>query len=890
MSFCSECDSSASGLALAGKPPRVAPTMSWRLAALLLICKIPALHAQDAEALRLAGDDALASGLWEIAAMRYGDLLTDPGLPLVEKPVVALRLAESWIRGNLPKQALPLLEESFVAELPESRFWKAHALAATGRLADAVEEFGILLEDPSAPYRGEAARSRANLQLALGLDAGALETLSSFAAGAPATEAAGLRLKITGLLLDQGKSSEAREIMDSIGALPPALSKRSAFLEARLLLAEGKPADAGKLFRSLVEEPRGQSLSDHHSAALGLADSLEAAGSRSAAVAGLLEFIEIHPDSPLLGLMFHRLARWLPESPAADDPLLQRLSSWIPAQVFPATGAIAVTASGAAAAWPVRTNLGELASFSMFTRGLALHRIGTPEAKAGARSLMNRLRVEAPSHPLALQALLELGRWELADGKIPEAFSILDAAVDFLDAMPEKNSGTAALRSRAAFLRAGASYETGDLESAVSGFEQAAAELQDGEADLARMNAALARLRISPGDTSTTLIQATGTGNPALEADFELERALSTSAPEERLAAIDRFLTHHADHSRVSEAWLASAEAALEGSAPDLSLARARLDSLQGLPPEALALLPAVRIAMLRLRIEDLSGNPTSVIEVAREILESFPEEPASREASFTLGRNLIHTGDYRDARLVLAKLAAGDEDSARSQVAWLLAAKSAAMGATSQSRDDAPGLFDQAINTDGPIRSLAVLEKGRFMIDTNRLPTAVAFLRENFQPLPEDDPQRLPMGLLLGEAIYAKSSSEPELLEEALEIYDGLLSFTEKYPALRHQLQYRRGRVLELLPRKDDPSHFRDAEALDAYISVIEAGARTPPAEWEYFELCGFRALEMLRAAGRWDAAIALAEKLASFESPNAQDAAEAARNLRLKHMIWDD
>ena len=79
-------------------------------------------------------------------------------------------------------------------------------------------------------------------------------------------------------------------------------------------------------------------------------------------------------------------------------------------------------------------------------------------------------------------------------------------------------------------------------------------------------------------------------------------------------------------------------------------------------------------------------------------------------------------------------------------------------------------------------------------------------------------------------------------------------------------------------------------AEAREAYFSVIDRPTDPPPAEWEWFERSGFRLLTMLEGAEDWKAAIAIAARIASFGGPRAEEAATRARQLRLKHMIWED
>jgi hypothetical protein len=140
----------------------------------------------------------------------------------------------------------------------------------------------------------------------------------------------------------------------------------------------------------------------------------------------------------------------------------------------------------------------------------------------------------------------------------------------------------------------------------------------------------------------------------------------------------------------------------------------------------------------------------------------------------------------------------------------------------------------------------------------------------------------------LLGEAIYAQGSANPTSLPDALAVYDKLLEHADKEPAVFNRIQYLRGRTLEQIPDEKDPSRKREKQAFIAYYSVLETNG--PPAEWHYFELCGFRALTLLENAGRWPAAIACAKKIASFKGPRAAEATTHASQLQLKHQIWED
>jgi tetratricopeptide (TPR) repeat protein len=207
----------------------------------------------------------------------------------------------------------------------------------------------------------------------------------------------------------------------------------------------------------------------------------------------------------------------------------------------------------------------------------------------------------------------------------------------------------------------------------------------------------------------------------------------------------------------------------------------------------------------------------------------------------------------------------------------------------TGQSQQEALILFDKIIQSKDPaVAPLAMLEKGQLLIDMNRLQEASSFLKKWLESLKSSDPLHLPAGLLLGGAIYAQGTANPDSLTDALAVYDKLLPQTNEDAALFNRIQYLRGKTLEQIADAKDPARKREKEAFIAYYSVLEKS--DTPAEWHYFELCGFRAVALLEKAGRWPAAIACAKKIASFKGPRAEEAAAHASQLQLKHMIWED
>ena len=838
----------------------------------LVLLASHAAHARPDARMRL-GDEALNSGLWEIAAGHFNACLGDPGLNADAKSGVAIRLAESWLRDGKTAEALELLDQSFAASHPEAPFWKGQALATLGRINEALDLLVPLLADRDFRWRIETALTVRNLQLALGKPDEALETLKSFSSGDEEILPNSLKLSEVEILLELGRIAEARQSLSGLGDLTAHEKTRASFLEGRLLLADGRAAEAVEVFRKLVEQPQAQSPQMHHQLALALADALVATDDRSGATARLLDYIRGHADSTYHGELFERLRDAMPDTISVSDPLLEALAQWITPPALATAGLIADADCSAVSAWPSVMMQDELAVQALYSRAYAMRRVSSPEAANEARRQLMRLRLEFPDHPLASRALFDLARMAHADGKD-------QAASDMLAALRE-SADPPSLRGESAFLQAMNAWRDGDSDHAAALFDEAAASLDENDAKTARFNSAILHLIQNDGVTPAPA------GDSALTADLELERALTREKPVDRRSALEEFLLKHPAHPRMAEARLAAAEAALVGTPPDFSFARAQLDTLAA-DPEKSAALSAPRVAMLRLRIADLSGDSAAAIAAARTMLEQFPGDPAAAEASLVLGRNLFQTGSYNEARMVLEKLAATDADAARAEAAWLLAARSAALIPASQSQDEALVLFDKVIAAKGPLAALARLEKARLMIDMNRLAEAAAYLREWIGTLEAADALRLPAGLLLGEAVYGQGGTHAAALTEALEVYDGLLAGVTPENAVFNRLQYLRGRTLEQIPDAADPSRKRDKEAFTAYYSVLEIDGT--PAEWHYFELCGFRALALLEKARRWPAAVACARKIASFKGPRAEEAGARASQLQLKHMLWDD
>ena len=824
----------------------------------------------------------MENGLWDVAILRLERAADLPATDPAEHSEILILLAEGLVRANDPAKAFAILEKTGVREHPDAPFWMGQALAGLGRYSAAVDVLVPIATDPSQHFREDAGLTAASLQLSLGQPEAALETLALLAEPAGTSTAARSKLQRIEILLDQGQAVKARELFTTLAGLPETLKPYASFLDGQLMLAEDRHGEAEAIFTTLLATPGSQTLPRYNLAAIGKADALAGLGNTTEATDSLLAFIQSNPETPLLEPMFERIIEWLPEEIlTTETPTLQRLSEWLPKAPPASIEYLYADVSYAAIEWaPSNRETTDLAIFSLYARAMGLHRIDTAEAKRKAELLLQRIRMIAPMHFLTPRSLMTLARWKMDQGKPAQAFDILDTL--------RLTAKSPLIKGEAAFLDARIAFERGDTTLASTLFDEAATMLGDSNGESAAYNSALARLSADP--TASILIQNENPETTAkLTADLELEKALLAETPGKAKTALDAFLTANPDHPRAAEARLAIAEAALKITPPDLSLARAQIDTLRA-NGQTLSTDTTPRLLLAELRLLDLSGEKEKTVEQAKFIVENYPETPTASEASLIMGTSLFQSGNYNEARLVLEKLDTTEPGTQRTQAALLLAARSAALGATAQSREEALAIFDKTIAIDGPLRSLARLEKARLNIDLNRLPVAIASLREAYTTAPPDDPSRLPTGLMLAEAIYARGETVPGSLEEALKVYDELLGLTASNPAQYFRLQYLRGLTLEKLPDTEDPTKTRQDEALSAYYSVLDRPSYPPPPEWEWFERSGFRALALLESTNDWLAAISIAGKIASFNGPRAEEAATRARQLKLKHRIWED
>ncbi|MCH7227188.1 tetratricopeptide repeat protein [Haloferula sp. A504] len=815
------------------------------------------------------GLDALEGRLWEVAANRFQAALETEGLSGEDRTTLLLRLAEAKVRGDRGAAALEILESPELADHPARPFWAAQAMAADGRFRDAVEAFGALPEDN--PYPIEATLTRARLQRAIGDPKGALETLEPLLAGSKAPTAAGLlRAEI---LIELGSHQEALDSLGDPEKLEAGEAEATRLLRAKCLLNLDQTEAAATILSRLVEVPRYQTLEAHHEAYVHLARARLKSGNPEAAADGLLAFIQQNPDSPVLGRAFELLIRCLPEEPAPNDPILSRLREWVPAARVEGPE-LPGNRPGALGAWPLPNPPADpLAPQALFHLAIGLKREPVPDAPARARRLLDRLRIEYPNHSLVPWALLVRGRWELEAGNRERANACLGAIQELgPDSPPE-------LRAQALTLEASALYNEKRYDEAGKLWERAADLLESERRRSARLNAATSLL--AGGNIPAFDQLRDQAGDPDLQVQLELERSLHLASERspEALPSLLAFVRRHPDHPRIDTARLNAALAALAAIPPQPDVAERMLGAID--PEQAASLSPSA-LALAEMRLHQSRNEWREAADRAAAFLKSHPDDPTAPLLRFEQGRALFSNRDFNEARLVLESVAKDFPESPQAPAALLLSARAAAEGATPQSQAESISLFDRLIQPDSPFAAVARLEKADILIRLARLDEAVETLRPWFDAMKPDDPLRLSAGMMLGDALFARASGDPERLEELLALYETLLEGLPGDSPARFRILYQKGLALESFEDRQD-------EALGSYMDVIQAAPESPRGDWNAIESCGFAALRILEKREKWVAAMKLARRIAQLGGPRAEEAAERAKTLGMEHFLWE-
>ena len=813
---------------------------AWRIALIgLSIWSFQSLRAEISPALAEA-TKPLREGLPEVAVVRLRALL-DNSMADEAWRAVAEKLAQAQVAAKQPEDALVLLADSRLREVPSAKFWRAQALASLHRWAEALPLYEELAVAPNPLFRGAATFGAAEMLRALGRQDEALAKMLVLLRDKEWSIPA--QLRSADLYIDKADAGKARRILDEIQPKSVPERKERRLLRGRLELVLQRPEKAIGVFQALLKRPEGATHETLIAALFGIADAHLELKTPEAGDDAIEQFIDHHPADPGLPILFAKLD----ELYRAEHKLSRNeLERWVRHPEQP-------------------------------RRAFARWYLARLEVRAGhrerARQLFSDLRHGDLKSPALAPALLESAQLELEDRYFDEAIAILDDA--------RLLHPNALLLDQINLLSARAQYLAKRFEAATAAFEQIGHSASPW-AGLALFNASTGWLQL--GDHARFLadyneLERQG-GDEESRASLRLEQGLIQAAKGEKRAAesLRQFVRDFPKNPRVSEAWVGLAELAFHSTPPRLDEARNDLARAADSKPTAAA---AERADYLMIWIEDSADvNETKVIELANRFLQQHAASPFVPDVRMKLAEIYYRHQDFANAQTQFEILAQQNPDGPLGEKALFFAAESARSSMGEHSLDRAIMLFDQVVQLNGDLKWAARNEQAVIERKLGKPQDALLLYEEVLKSNARPSEKR--------EALCGKGDIFFEMAgganyQRAVEAYDQLVSDKEEPIHWRNQALFKKGLCLE---KQSDR-----AGALAAFYKILEDEARPDRRrELFWYYKAGFNAARLLEDDSKWESAAAIYEKLAASGGSRSEEAKERLKRLRLEHFLWAD
>ena len=784
----------------------------------------------------------LLEGVPEVAVVRLLALL-DSTLTDEEWCAVAAKLAEARVAARQPWDALLLLADFRLRNLPAAKFWRAQAFASLHRWADALPLYEELAADQSSSFREAATFGAADMLRGLGRRDEALAKILVLLRDKQWGVQAELRS--AELYIDKGDAGNASRILDEIQPKSVAERKERRLLRGRLELILQRPERAIGVFEALLKRPVGATHATLIAALFGIADAHLQLKTPEAGDDVLERFIDRHPADPELPILFAKLDELYRAERKASRSELEK---WVrnPEQ-------------------PRRT-------FARWHLALLEVRVGHRDR---ARQLFNDLRHSEVKSPELARALLEFAQLELEDRHFDEAIAILD---DARVLRPE-----AQLLDQINLLSAQAQYLAKRFEVATTAFEQIGRSTSPW-AKLALFNASSGWLQL--GDHARFLadynaLEKQG-GDEESRASLRLEEGLMQAAKGDKKAAesLQQFVRDFPKNPRVSEAWVGLAELAFHSTPPRLGEARKNLARAADSSPTTAA---AERADYLIIWIEDSADvNEMKVVDLANRFLQQYPASSFASEVRMKLAEIYYRRQDFANAQTQFEILAQQNPDGPLGEKALFFAAESAMSSMGKHSLDQAIVLFDQVVQLNGDLKWAARNEQAVIERKLGKPQDALLLYDEVLKgEAGASEKEEALCGK--GDIFFEMAGNDSNNYQRAIEVYDRLASDKNEPIHWRNQALFKKGLCLE---KKSDR-----AGALATFYKVLEDEARPDRrSELFWYYKAGFNAARLLEDDSKWESAAAIYQKLAASNGNRSEEAKARLNRLRLEHFLWAD
>jgi len=801
---------------------------------------------------------ALKEGLHGVAATKLNRALKVENLPEEIRRDVRARLVEALVRSDATAKALEIVLKA-PAKLDDSAdmhfiFWGAHALAKSGRLADAEKRFAAVVDiakrdKDSKNLLADAALARSGLLLQLGDSGSALTALTPLLEGKTTEEKSALaKIQAAKIHLAFDRAELAQRMMENFKKTNPprSLAGQIALVRAQILLAQEMPQEAlTNLTPSKLKATRDPKLREQLT--LTRVTALLHAGKPDTATAEIQAFITGIPNSPALYTAFTKFEEI---SDLSASETRTALEGWRTSGKTPT------------------------AAFATFYLAIAESQKDDPGA---AIPLFEEFLAQNGDHPLAGRAALTLCQVFANTGNKEKALELLDQL--------ESRNALPGVKAHVSFLRGQVEFDSGNYTRAAEAFASENADSLDPEP---LYNAAVTALKTGDEKTFKQMaVQLEKIDTPGdLDTGLLLERGLYAAANSSEKADnfLLAFLEKYPEHPDAYRASIALAERSLLAFPSKTRSATSFLD-------DAVPKIPTgdtrahQQIDYIRIWIAESEGDTDAFRKLSNSFLQAWPESPLRSRVQMKLGEFHFRNGDFPNAQRQFELLNNENPSSPLSEAALFFAGKAASQ----ISLDAAIGLWEQVVTKGGNLRLYAreqqALAKRRLGQHAEAIQIFDSILEAD--PPPGED-LRFSCLLSRGEALSVTGSKKPANITAAISAFEAVIDDPEANTGWREEALYRKGQALASLDRTE--------EALEAYYDIVNGsgirnlsgGDRTGGRVWYY--RAGFEAIRILEAGEKWEASIKIAERLAAAGGSRSEEAGEHADQLRLQHFLWDE
>jgi tetratricopeptide (TPR) repeat protein len=785
----------------------------------------------------------LDEGLPQVAVMRLRNILKRELAADDEKTATA-KLGEALLASGEAEEALKVLEDPALQDLPATWLWRAQALAMRQRWSEALPLYQKVAAQNPSPLRTVALFGQAEALRALQRFDEALQAFGLLLGDPQWSDRA--QLRSIELLLDKRDNVGARRILDK--ARPAALGdkKEKRYLQGRLEAQLNHHERATELYQTILRRPEGASRAVLIATLCAMTESHLQLQTPEAGDDPLEDFIEHHPTDPELPAIFEKLDQLYRAERQASS---QELSRWSNDSAQP-------------------------------RRSLAGWYLARAELRAGRREAAARayakLREDHVQFPALAEGLFEFAQLEMDARHFDEAIAILNDAAGL---RPQP-----VWRERIALLTARAHYQARQFDKAGQLFEQVANSAPRLRRD-SLFNASLAWLQQNDRDrflTDTKDLASSGATDDT-RGDLLLEEGLTQAAQGNNKAAetVESFLRQFPRHKRAAEAWVALAELAFHAAPPRFADARKNLEKARSSEPNAAA---TERADYLTIWIEDAApdSDPGKVIAAATEFLRKYPGSPFVPDVRMKLAETYYRRQDFPNAQTHFQILARENPRGPFTERALFFAAKSATQSMAAQSLDRALVLLDEVVKKNGELKWAARNEQAAIERKLGKSHDAVTLYDEVLQGNAKPEEKREAL-CGKGDIFYELGDTARENYQRAIEIYDQLAAQKDVPVHWRNQALFKKGICLEKLGDREN--------ALATFYRIIEEENRPdrPQREFFWYYKAGFNAARLLEDDSKWQPAAIVYQKLASAGGARSDEAKSRLSRLRLEHFLWE-